>query len=211
MSICPLCQQPNLLAFYKDKLREYQRCSHCQLVSVPANYYLNATDEKAIYDKHQNNSDDLGYRKFLSRALGPILERVTQEAQGLDFGCGPGPTISVMAAEKGIRIENYDLYYCNEPNKLDNQYDFVICTEVIEHVADAKSLLETFARLLKPGGLLSIMTKRAGDLEAFRNWHYKGDPTHINFYSTATFEWIAGHFDWTLEVIGNDVVLFTRN
>ncbi|MGS0676567.1 class I SAM-dependent methyltransferase [Shewanella sp. 30m-9] len=211
MSICPLCQQPDLQAFHQDKLREYQRCNHCLLVSVPDRFLLNSVDEKAVYDQHQNNPDDLGYRKFLSRALDPILARVTQDAQGLDFGCGPGPTISVMAAEKGIKVDNYDLYYCNDPQKLQQQYDFVTITEVIEHVADAKSLLATLDSLLKSGGLLVIMTKRAGDLDAFRNWHYKGDPTHIRFYSTATFEWIAKQYGWTLEVMGNDVVLFTKD
>ncbi len=210
MSNCPLCQQPSLQAFYQDKFREYQRCSHCCLVSVPAAFYLNATDEIAIYDQHQNDSEDLGYRKFLSRALDPILERVPQGAQGLDFGCGPGPTISVMAAEKGVKVDNYDLYYFNDPEKLNKQYDFVISTEVIEHVADAKSLLARFDSLLKPNSLLLIMTKRAGDLEAFSRWHYKGDPTHINFYAIETFEWIAEQYNWTLEVLGNDVVLFTK-
>ncbi|GIU28860.1 class I SAM-dependent methyltransferase [Shewanella sp. MBTL60-007] len=210
MSICPLCQQPSLQAFHQDKFREYQRCDNCQLVSVPDSFLLNSEDEKAVYDQHQNNPDDLGYRKFLSRALDPVLERVSQDAEGLDFGCGPGPTISVMAAEKGIKVENYDLYYCHDPQKLQKQYDFVTITEVIEHVADAKSLLVTLDSLLKPGGLLMIMTKRAGDLEAFSRWHYKGDPTHIRFYSTATFEWIAQHYDWRLDVLGNDVVLLTK-
>ncbi|ABV89261.1 class I SAM-dependent methyltransferase [Shewanella pealeana] len=210
MSICPLCQQPSLQAFYQDKFREYQRCGNCLLVSVPEAFLLNAVEEKAVYDQHQNNPDDLGYRKFLSRALDPVLQRVSQDAEGLDFGCGPGPTISVMAAEKGIKVDNYDLYYCNDPQKLQKQYDFVTITEVIEHVADAKSLLATLDSLLKPGGLLVIMTKRAGDLEAFSRWHYKGDPTHINFYATETFEWIAKQYNWTLEVLGNDVVLFNK-
>lgn len=210
MSNCPLCQQPSLQAFHQDKFREYQRCDNCMLISVPKAFLLNCVDEKAVYDQHQNNPDDLGYRKFLSRALDPILQRVSQDAEGLDFGCGPGPTISVMAAEKGIKVDNYDLYYCNEPQKLQRQYDFVTITEVIEHVADAKPLLATLDSLLKPGGLLVIMTKRAGDLEAFSSWHYKGDPTHIRFYSTTTFEWIAKQYNWTLEVLGNDVVLFTK-
>nr|WP_237732867.1 class I SAM-dependent methyltransferase [Shewanella schlegeliana] len=205
-----MCQQPSLQAFHQDKFREYQRCDNCQLVSVPDSFLLNSEEEKAVYDQHQNNPDDLGYRKFLSRALDPVLERVAQDAEGLDFGCGPGPTISVMAAEKGIKVDNYDLYYCNEPQKLQQQYDFVTITEVIEHVADAQSLVATLDSLLKPGGILVIMTKRAGDLEAFSSWHYKGDPTHIRFYSTATFEWIAQHYGWTLEVLGNDVVLFTK-
>ena len=210
MSHCPLCQQHSLVAFHQDKFRRYMRCGHCLLVSVPSEFLLSTTDEKAIYDQHQNNAEDLGYRQFLSRAVDPVLARVNANSQGLDFGCGPGPTISVMAAEQGVKVDNYDLYYFNHPEKLTRQYDFVTMTEVIEHVADAKALLTTLDNLLKPGSLMLIMTKRVSDQAAFSKWHYKNDLTHINFYSTETFEWIAQQYNWSLEVLGNDVVLFTK-
>ncbi|MCL1138110.1 class I SAM-dependent methyltransferase [Shewanella pneumatophori] len=210
MSTCPLCQQPQLQLFHQDKFRDYMRCQHCALVSVPSQFLLNAADEKAIYDQHQNDANDLGYRKFLSRALDPVLARVDKSASGLDFGCGPGPTISVMAAEQGFEISNYDLYYFNQPEKLAKQYDFITMTEVIEHVADAQALLTCLDSLLKPGSILLVMTKRVTDVTAFSKWHYKNDLTHINFYSTATFEWIAQQYGWALEVLGNDVVLFTK-
>ncbi|MCK8046929.1 class I SAM-dependent methyltransferase [Shewanella sp. 1CM18E] len=210
MSTCPLCQQPELQLFHQDKFRDYMRCQHCALVSVPNKFLLNAADEKAIYDQHQNDANDLGYRKFLSRALDPVLARVDKNASGLDFGCGPGPTISVMAAEQGFEISNYDLYYFNQPEKLAKQYDFITMTEVIEHVADAQALLTRLDSLLKPGSILLVMTKRVTDVTAFSKWHYKNDLTHINFYSTDTFEWIAQQYGWALEVLGNDVVLFTK-
>lgn len=210
MSKCPLCQQPKLQPFHQDKFRDYMRCENCALVSVPNEFLLSATAEKAIYDQHENDANDLGYRKFLSRALDPVLARIDTNAKGLDFGCGPGPTISVMAAEQGIEMSNYDLYYFNQPELLAKQYEFVTMTEVIEHVADAKALLVKLDSLLKPGSLLLIMTKRVTDVLAFSRWHYKNDLTHINFYATETFEWIAAHYSWELEVLGNDVVLFTK-
>ena len=210
MSNCPLCQQPKLQLFHQDKFRQYMRCENCALVSVPNEFLLSAAAEKAIYDQHENDANDLGYRKFLSRALDPVLARIDNNAKGLDFGCGPGPTISVMAAEQGIAMSNYDLYYFNQPELLAKQYDFVTMTEVIEHVADAKALLAKLDSLLKPGALLLIMTKRVTDVVAFSRWHYKNDLTHINFYATETFEWIAEHYGWELEVLGNDVVLFTK-
>ena len=52
------------------------------------------------------------------------------------------------------------------------------------------------------------MTKRVRDHASFIDWHYKHDPTHINFYSEATFEWIAQAYQWQLEIIDNDVVFF---
>lgn len=210
LSVCPLCQKTSLTAFHQDNVRAYRRCTNCYLVSVPAVFQLSATDEKTIYDQHQNDPTDQYYRQFLSRAINPLFERIERDAEGLDFGCGPGPTISVMAAELGIKADNYDLYYFNDARLLDRQYDFVTMTEVIEHVADAQSLLQTLDSLLKLGAILVVMTKRVINEVTFSTWHYKNDLTHINFYSIDTFEWIAAKFNWTLEVVGDDVVFFTK-
>lgn len=210
MNSCPLCNSQALSFFHRDKHREYWRCELCQLVSVPEAYRLSAADEKTFYDHHENHSEDLGYRRFLGRTWHPLVERITPVMQGLDFGCGPGPTISVMAKEQGISMENYDLYYFHRPELLQRQYDFITMTEVIEHVADASALLTRLNRMLKPSGVLAIMTKRVLDIDAFIHWHYKSDLTHIRFYSITTFEWIARHFQWQLEVIDKDVVFFTR-
>ena len=77
-------------------------------------------------------------------------------------------------------------------------------------MADASALLKRLDTMMKPGACLAIMTKRVLDAAAFANWHYKQDLTHIRFYSTATFEWIACRFNWRLEVIDKDVVFFTK-
>lgn len=211
MNLCPLCQQSSLDDFHRGKRRIYRRCANCHLIVVPDSFHLSAAEEKAVYDQHQNYPFDPGYRKFLSRTLSPVLERVSPHAEGLDFGCGSGPTISEMAAERGISVSNYDLYYFNRPALLKRQYDFITLTEVIEHVADANALLVTLDALLKPGGLLGIMTKRPPEAMIFADWHYKKDPTHIRFYSLQTFEWMADAFNWTMEVIDADVVFFVKN
>ncbi len=210
LNICPLCHSQQLAPYHQDKQRHYLICEQCKLVSVPDNYLMSKEDEKAFYDHHDNNSEDIGYRRFLGRTWLPLSQRLTAEMQGLDFGCGPGPTISVMAAEQGIQVENYDLYYCYRPELLQRQYDFITMTEVIEHVADARALIEQLHGMLKSQGILAVMTKRVLDKEAFARWHYKSDQTHIRFYSVETFEWIARHFQWKLEIIDNDVVFFTK-
>lgn len=210
MSLCPLCHSEHLSLFHRDKHREYLICGQCQLVSVPEHYRLSAEDEKAFYDHHENDSDDAGYRRFLGRTWLPLLERLSPTQKGLDFGCGPGPTISVMADEVGIAMENYDLYYFPHEALLENQYDFITMTEVIEHVADAQGLLARLDVMMKPGSCLAVMTKRVLSQAAFAHWHYKQDLTHICFYSQATFEWIAKELNWQLEVIDKDVVFFTK-
>ncbi|MCL1120828.1 class I SAM-dependent methyltransferase [Shewanella seohaensis] len=206
MNTCPLCHSADLVAYHQDKRRRYQQCQQCALVSVPAEFYLSPEAEKAEYDKHENHPQDLGYQQFLDRTLAPLLSRFAPTALGLDFGCGEGKALSLLAQTRGYRVENYDLYYANHPELLTRQYDFVTLTEVIEHVSDADALLTLLNTLLKPKGILAVMTKRVLNPTAFSTWHYKNDPTHINFYSEATFQWLAEHYGWQLEIIDKDVV-----
>ncbi|TQV87956.1 class I SAM-dependent methyltransferase [Aliikangiella coralliicola] len=210
MKHCPLCCANSLNQYHEDKRRAYFQCSSCLLVSVPPEYRLSAENEKAEYDKHQNNPTDNGYRRFLERTVAPLLARVSKGATGLDFGCGPGPTISEMAKEQGFEVQNYDLYYFNQPELLEKRYDFVTMTEVIEHIAKPMPVLTKLNSLLNPSGILAVMTKRVQTPEAFKSWHYKNDPTHICFYSTRTFEWISKKMDWRLEIIDKDVVFFHK-
>ncbi|MCL1090607.1 class I SAM-dependent methyltransferase [Shewanella profunda] len=210
MNICPLCHSTELVTYHQDKKRRYEQCQICQLVSVPPEFYLSARAEKAEYDKHENSPHDLGYQRFLSRTLEPLLARFEPSAQGLDFGCGEGMALSLMAKARGYQVENYDLYYANQPATLTRQYDFISLTEVIEHVSDAAGLLEQLDKLLKPKGILAVMTKRVQSSSAFSTWHYKNDPTHINFYSEATFTWLAAKYDWRLEIVDKDVVFFHK-
>jgi len=210
MDYCPLCGSSNdpsgPVDYYQDKKRNYLHCRQCGLVMVPEQFHLSASAEKQIYDLHQNDVNDPGYRKFLSRTFEPLFKKLSAGATGLDFGCGPAPLISKVGKEYGFNISNYDLYYFNDAELLRAQYDFVVLTEVIEHIAEPRALLELLASLLKPGAILAIMTKRLTGIEAFKQWHYKNDPTHICFYSMQSLEWIAKNYQWQLQVIDQDVV-----
>lgn len=210
MSLCPLCECDALSHFHQDKKRAYLRCDNCHLVVVPKHYLLCDEQEKNTYDQHRNDPQDMRYREFLGRAVNPLFSQLPQGAEGLDFGCGSGPTISVMAAEAGFAMKNYDLYYHNVTQNLTRTYDFITMTEVIEHIAEPKSLLMRLERLLNPGGILVVMTKLVEKGMEFGQWYYKGDPTHICFYSMETFDWIAKQFGWRLECVDSDVVFFHK-
>lgn len=214
MKHCPLCQQPSSF-LCEDKKRRYLRCQNCFLVWVEKCYQLSAEAEKAEYDKHENNPQDAGYRRFLSRTFSPLLKQLKHKplsatCEGLDFGCGSGPAISELAREAGLKVENYDLYYFNRPELLERQYDFITLTEVIEHIAEPQNLLEQLDSLLKSSAILAVMTKRVTSQEAFSQWHYKNDPTHICFYSKETFEWIAAQMGWRLQLVDKDVIFFHK-
>ncbi len=210
---CPLCNKTgDGTIFYSGVRRQYLRCACCQLISVSPSTYLPWQAERAEYDKHRNLPDDLGYRRFLDRLYSPLLQRIDVSAHGLDFGSGPGPVLSMMLQEAGCEMNIYDPYYSPDRDVLQGckRYDFITATEVLEHLQDPAGELELLWNLLKPEGWLGLMTKLAHDRAAFSRWHYKNDPTHICFFSTATMQWLARKWNTELVQIGADVFFFQK-
>lgn len=207
---CPLCRRTGCGPFFEDRRRRYHRCPDCTLVFVPPAQYLDARAEKVEYDLHRNSPDDPGYRRFLDRLFAPMCSRLRPDAGGLDFGSGPGPTLSVMFAEAGYRMQIYDAFYADNPSVFERSYDFITATEVVEHLHHPDRELDRLWSCLRPGGVLGIMTKLVIDREAFSRWHYKNDPTHVCFFSRATFQWLARKWGATLTFEGNDVILLGK-
>ncbi|MFM2588377.1 class I SAM-dependent methyltransferase [Vibrio sp. TBV020] len=210
MHNCPLCQSLDTQHYYEDKRREYLQCQQCELVFVNPDQRLDAKAEKAHYDLHENDPSDEGYRRFLSRVCDPILERIAPNSLGLDFGCGPGPTLSLMLEEQGHTMSLYDLYYHPDTSVLDKSYDFMTATEVIEHLYEPNKVWQQWLNLVKPGGWIGLMTKMVIDVEAFASWHYKNDQTHVIFFGRRTFQYLAERDQLELEFIGNDVILLRK-
>lgn len=205
---CPLCYWESLVPFHSDTSRNYVQCDQCKLVFVPEHQHLALAQEKAIYDLHQNHGDDAGYRQFLSRLSSPLLQRLAPNSIGLDFGCGPGPLLAQMLTEHGHSVALYDPFYAANNEYSQRRYDFITCSEVAEHFRHPGREFALLFELLQPHGILALMTKLVIDAEAFSKWHYRNDPTHIAFYSVATLQWLANHYQKRLTIIGKDVIMF---
>ncbi|RRJ85390.1 class I SAM-dependent methyltransferase [Aestuariirhabdus litorea] len=198
------------IPFHQDTRRHYLRCPHCQLVQVPARYHLSPEHEQAEYALHNNDPVDRGYRRFLSRLSVPLSERLSPGAEGLDFGCGPGPALAMMLEEQGFSMTLYDLYFADHPEHLCRQYDFITATEVVEHLSQPGQTLQALWSCLRPGGWLGLMTKMVTSEEAFARWHYIRDPTHIAFFSRETFIFWCRQQRATVEFVGSDVILLHK-
>ena len=207
---CPLCGAQQINAYHQDKKRTYLQCGCCQLVFVSPDYRLDAEQEKAEYDLHQNSPQSLGYRQFLARLVQPLQQRLAADAQGLDFGCGPGPTLSVMMEEAGWPMQLYDIFYYPDISVLHKHYDFITATEVVEHLYKPAEVLQTLWQQIKPGGYLALMTKMVIDKPSFASWHYKNDPTHVCFFSKASFEYLAAKWQAKLSFVDKDVVFLQK-
>ncbi len=207
---CPLCHCAEHALYAHHKTSEYRLCSVCSLLFLLPSSYLNAQDEKCRYDLHTNSSDDLGYRKYLTKVLNPVKERVQEGAFGLDFGSGPGPTLSRMFEEEGYKMNIYDHFYAKDENVLEQKYDFITSTEVIEHLYDPRTVLDRLISMLKPQGLLTVLTQVYPSIDEFTSWYYKNDPTHVCFFSLETMKYLEKKWKVDFEVIGKDIFIFTR-
>lgn len=207
---CPLCGERAVAHYWSDRQRDYLQCGHCQLVFVPPGQQLSPVQEKCHYDLHENNPGDQRYRAFLGRLCTPLVDKLVPGSRGLDFGAGPGPTLSVMLQEAGFDVAIYDIYYAPDRSILANRYDFITATEVIEHLSRPGEVLGDLWSMLEPGGWLGLMTKLVRDKVAFERWHYKNDPTHISFFSSVTMDYLRTQWGARIERPEDDVILFRK-
>jgi hypothetical protein len=206
---CPLCAN-EAGTYAEDRRRAYFHCPRCDLVFADPSSHLDAEAEKAEYDRHENDPSDSRYRRFLGRLAKPLLGRLSPGMRGLDYGCGPGPTLSLMLEEAGMIMAVHDPFFRPNPEALGLQHDFVTCTEVVEHFTNPARDWERLSALLRTGSWLGIMTKLVIGRERFVTWHYKDDPTHVAFYSPSTFAWLGTHFGLTVERVDRDVILLQK-
>lgn len=206
---CPLCAHATDTVA-EDRRRRYFQCAACALIFADPATHLAAAAEKAVYDLHRNDPADAGYRAFLARLSTPLLTRLRPGMEGLDYGCGPGPALSAMLAGAGMRMTDYDPHYAPDPAALERDYDFVTCTEVVEHFRQPAEDWARLTALLRPGGWLGVMTQLVISRERFRGWQYKNDPTHVAFYSPQTFAWIGARFGLTVERADTAVLLLRK-
>ena len=208
--VCPLCKSTKNKFLYKDQIREYLKCNACELIFVPTQFHLSEFEEKLRYDAHNNDSKDPRYRQFLSQLFEPLMSLIPNPSVGLDFGCGPGPTLSLMLESEGHEVDLYDKFYVKDKSVFDKEFDFITLTEVIEHLSDPIFELERLALSLKPSGYIAIMTQIFKENQSFKEWYYKNDPSHISFYNQKSLRFLANHLDLAINFYSDRVIFLQK-
>ena len=211
--VCPLCLTDNsqFILSRQDKhlgQRDYWQCGQCNLTYLDPKLRFSREQEKARYDLHENNPDDPNYVKFLRKLADPLLSHLQPGANGIDFGCGPGPTLSKILEKHGHHMVNYDPFYAQDDSLLNQEYDFLTCSETIEHFYNPRKEFELLNRLVKPGGYIALMTEVKDADADFSKWWYHTEPTHVCFYQRETFDWIGQWLGWRPEYPVRTVVIY---
>lgn len=197
MTICPLCLNKSSFSQLNgpDK-RLYLCCDNCKLVFTTTTFLPTRKEEEKRYKLHNNGIEFPGYVKFLNQAIKPALPLLTKDMIGLDYGCGPTPTLSVLLEQQGIKCENYDPIFFSEMPE--GPFDFIFATECFEHFFLPARELQKIKNLLKPNGYLIVMTEKWTKPEVFSRWTYAKDPTHVTFYHADTFRYISEKYKFNL-------------
>lgn len=187
-------------------------CSECGLVFKNPQNFNSTEKDLARYSTHNNNNNDQGYLDFLGKFVTPLKKYLSPGFKALDFGCGPGPTLSILLEEIGGVVINYDpLFYPETQLLIPKFYDVVTSTEVVEHFKNPRQDWQVLIDLVKENGVIAIMTLFYSPEIDYTKWWYKNDHTHIVFYQQKTLEFIAREFK--LEILYNDkksIVIFKK-
>jgi SAM-dependent methyltransferase len=192
---CPLCNtEANILTAGEN--RQYQLCNLCGLIFVPPEFHVPAESEIARYREHENSLDSKGYVEMFMKKISLLKKYCPQVKTALDFGCGYEPVLKALLEKEGIKTEIYDLIFFPDLPK-NKTFDLVISTETFEHFKNPIKDIQRAASCVSPSGFLAVMTrfypmkKEIPCEESFLEWYYKRDLTHIVFYTSKTFEWLA--------------------
>jgi SAM-dependent methyltransferase len=143
-----------------------------------------------------------------------IVAAIRPGSRVLDLGCSQGLLASPLR-EKGVRVTGVDagpgerlapeleMYHQRDlerqlelPAGVGREFDYVVCSDVIEHLRNRRELLRSVRRYLKEDGRLLISTPniaiwfyRLSLLAGRFNYGPRGilDETHVHLFTRATF------------------------
>jgi ubiquinone/menaquinone biosynthesis C-methylase UbiE len=123
----------------------------------------------------------------------------------LDLGCGDGrlsaslragsltaadvSAVAVRRAARRLPSAEVTVVGVDEPLPfVDNEFELVLCAEVLEHVRDVQLFLSEVRRVLRPGGGLALTTPAWSRWRLVREFERELDPLspHIRFFTRAS-------------------------
>jgi len=136
-----------------------------------------------------DRAEFLGYKDYLAdrdhieRKFDEVLDHIQlhlpERGRLLDVGCGPGFLLSTARGRgwqaQGVELNEWAARFARDELGLDvhlgaledaglgnGELDVVTMMDLIEHVCEPGAIVEEAARVLRPGGVLAVLTPDAG-------------------------------------------------
>jgi 2-polyprenyl-3-methyl-5-hydroxy-6-metoxy-1,4-benzoquinol methylase len=150
-------------------------------------YYI---DDKAEYSYANNFIKESDLVLEIGCGRGAFSQKIsTKKYVGLEFS----QKAKEIAFSKGIIIENESIqsHSVAHPAK----YDVVCSFQVLEHISEIRSFIESSIKALKPGGLLIYSLPSADSfLSLITNNFFNMPPHHVSFWSDKSLKHLAEIF-----------------
>ena len=192
---------PSNVRAHREQSFAVWRCATCQGIhardDVDLDHYY--TD----YPFYRLTSLDDFHRTVYANLWQRVLKvaPLTFDSTVLDYGCGSGHFVEFLS-EKGFKWSHgYDAYSpgFDDPERLEQRYDCVVCQDVLEHVPEPNALLDELGDLVAPGGLLAMGTPNAAAIDLATPaayLHQLHQPYHRHIVSAAWLREAAEARGW---------------
>lgn len=182
------------------------RCKNCNILfSLLDN---KAIDVKQLYSESKDDlylsqaaQRNITYKKILSH----IKSFLSDNSRLLDIGCSYGLFLKLARGE-GLQVYGVELskdacrycrdtlglnVYCGDVKDIDfpeNYFDVITAIEIIEHMQSPNDFIFKIHKILKPGGVLYLVTPNIESFSAkligYRWWSYRR--MHLYYFSKST-------------------------
>lgn len=207
---CPVCGGHKISKFWASAGYRLARCLDCTMVWD----YMPYENILAQYDKTYfiNDNPKGGYANYYEgmainkKTFEDRLKKIEKKmgkGRLLDVGCALGDCLLVakklgwenpqglevseyaykIARKRGLKVKKGTL---NRDTFEENSFDTVTYQDVIEHIPNSVTELKKAYRVLKPGGLLYIITPDIGEIWAKllgSLWYHYKPVEHVNYFS----------------------------
>ncbi len=205
---CPLCKERDDKILFNKESFDVVKCKRCSLVYVNPRLTVKESQRlynaevisPSVYYKETKEEDYITFQKRLQ-----IIEKYAEKGKILDIGCNIGTFLEV-AKESGWKTYGIDI---NEGVKKEclkkgikffkgtvakvkfqkNFFDAVIMNDLIEHVHNPQELLQQVKRVVKPQGIIFIVTPDVGSYAAKvlkKRWPHFKPNEHLIYFSRKT-------------------------
>lgn len=201
----PLTTFPCNLRAFSDQVFNVWRCPDCQTI-----HCLEVVDLDYYYAQYPDEELTLNVpMRLIYSGLHKRLKKhgFTPKHKLLDYGCGRGLFLQYLKENGFEHGYGYDPY--GEPDGLGSAetlsqgpFDYILLSDVIEHVEDPRELLQKLDTLLAPCGRIMIGAPNADNLDL--NQPQRSDyyneihvPYHLHIYTRKGIEQLGKAQGWT--------------